>query len=59
MSEGVGGTRIVITSSTLFTKMYHDIPNPLNIDPSQYDMEMRFLFNKHSTILILSVKVTS
>ncbi|XP_022847476.1 uncharacterized protein LOC111369964 isoform X2 [Olea europaea var. sylvestris] len=58
-SEGDGVKAIFITRSTLFTEMYHDIKNMLTIDSSQYDMELGFLFQKHSTISIPPMKITS
>jgi hypothetical protein len=58
-SEGEGVAAITITKNTSFTEMYSEIQNMLNVDSSQYDMELGFLFQKHSTISIPPLKVTS
>lgn len=58
MSKGYGVTDNVITSSTSFKEMHHDLQNMLNVDTSHYDMNLEFQFKEHSTTLILPVKVT-
>lgn len=40
-------------------KMDRDLQNKLNVDPSQYDMELEFLFIEHTFISIPSVMVAS
>lgn len=45
-------------SSTSYAIMYHDLQNVLNVNHSQYYMELKFLFHEHSTIQIPSIKVT-
>ena len=58
-SEGDGVKAIFIIRNTSFAEMYSDLQNMLNVDSSQYDMELGFLFHKHSTISIPPMKVTS
>lgn len=49
-----------MTSNTSYAEMYREIQYVLNIDPSQYDIELRFLFNnEHTSIPIPLTKVTS
>lgn len=43
--DGDGVFEIFLTSITSYTDMYHDLQNLLNIDPSQYDIDLRFLFH--------------
>lgn len=37
--------------------MYHDVYNKLNVN-NPYDMELRFLFDEHTSISISPLKVT-
>lgn len=58
MSDLLGGIPISIIKSTSYMRMYHDLQNKLNVNHSQYDIELRFLFKERSSIPIPPMKVT-
>lgn len=41
-SDGDGVSRILVRSVTSYTDKYRDLQNFLTIDPSQYDVNLRF-----------------
>lgn len=47
-----GGTPISITESTTYARIYNELQNEQNVDPPQYDMELRFQFKDDSSIPI-------
>jgi hypothetical protein len=56
-----GCIAIPVTESTPYLEMYHDLQNKLNVDQSQYDMQLRYLFNGYgdSSIPMPPVFVTN
>ncbi|XP_022850144.1 uncharacterized protein LOC111372174 isoform X2 [Olea europaea var. sylvestris] len=46
-SDICGCIAIIIIESTSYSEMYHHLQNKLNVDQSQYDMQLRYLFNSY------------
>lgn len=54
-----GGIAISISLGTSYAELYNDLQNKLNVDPSQYNMELKFKFNEHASVLIPLIMISS
>lgn len=50
---------IFLILATSYMDICRNLQNLLNVDRSEYDMDLRFIFLNHSNILVPWVKITS